>query len=310
MSTLKGMAKSNDMSDPHYAQAVRLRQLWLPGAGAFLDARPSGNGFMGRGSMMTALCLRIGASVGVNSSVDGKPSECPRCVSGCRDRAARGGRAESHRSSTLDARGTHALCTCPFGGDKGIRHDAIVDVVERTAARALRPTRREMRTGTSNSQARPGDLVFLNGGRAGKHLFTDVTVSFSGKPSKTYHLTAGQHTEGDAGNAAQQKYTKYRQLVESEPRYEFLALAANHFGGWERRSAQFLRKLGGDASVAFNPRFRTSVYLFRELSVRIQNCNYDAIMRRRPGSFFECAADVGGAVDDPLNVAARRGFGA
>ena len=41
---------------------------------------------------------------------------------------------------------------------------------------------------------------------------------------------------------------------------------------------RFLKKLGKDASRAYNFRRVTSVFLFRELSVRIQNCNYDFVM--------------------------------
>jgi hypothetical protein len=86
--------------------------------------------------------------------------------------------------------------------------------------------------------------------------------------------------------------------VESESRNTFLPLAANHFGGWEKRAVRFLKKLGQDASRAYNPRRVTSVFLFRELSVRIQNCNYDFVMNRRPAHYHEYAIRACGLVED------------
>jgi hypothetical protein len=305
LNSLVDKAESDSVKDPCYAQAVRLRGLLLPGAGAFLDARPTGVCYMGRGSMTMALAMRIGGSIGYGSA--GQDAKCPLCVAGTRRRSqadassvakVKSPNRHSREVATLDALGTHALCSCMYGGDKTRRHNAVCDTVEAFGRMAKRSVLREVRGGSGPSKSRPGDVVFLNCGRKGTHVYTDVTLTYTGKPSKSYNITAGEDAEGDAKCAAAAKDIKHKSNVESESRNTFLPLAANHFGGWEARAAQFLKKLGKDASRAYDPRRVTSVFLFRELSVRIQNCNYDFVNNRRLPDHHETFARACGLAGD------------
>jgi hypothetical protein len=252
-----------------------------------------------------ALAMRIGGSIGYGSA--GQDAKCPLCVAGTRRRSqadassvakVKSPNRHSREVATLDALGTHALCSCMYGGDKTRRHNAVCDTVEAFGRMAKRSVLREVRGGSGPSKSRPGDVVFLNCGRKGTHVYTDVTLTYTGKPSKSYNITAGEDAEGDAKCAAAAKDIKHKSNVESESRNTFLPLAANHFGGWEARAAQFLKKLGKDASRAYDPRRVTSVFLFRELSVRIQNCNYDFVNNRRLPDHHETFARACGLAGD------------
>jgi len=204
------------VKDPCFAQAVRLRGLLLPGAGAFLDATPSGTTYMSRGSMTMALGMRIGAHVGIGSA-EADVAECPLCVAGNRLNKKRDRSQSSTRQKViLDAQGTHALCSCIYGGDKTRRHNAVCDTIEQFGRMAKRSVRREVKAGTGNGKSRPGDVVFLNCGSNGTHVYTDVTLTYTGQPSKSYNMTAGEDTEGDAKRVSDQKDIKHRQVERGE----------------------------------------------------------------------------------------------
>jgi hypothetical protein len=229
-------------------------------AGAFLHAVPNpvfnlcveSNSF--RAILRRRLCLPVYAN-GRSSKI------CPEC-----------------KTASLDVYGDHAEI-CPHSSDRVLRHNSIRDILGRYFISAGCPVQIEALGILPHSQQKPADLycpMWSNGRPAA----FDVTVT---SPVQGSFIAGAARERGHAASLAEfRKDSKYLFACRNVG-LSFVPVSVETCGTWGSRALLCFKSLIERlAHRSGRPRSQQARFFFQRLSVALQRCIGNALLRRAP----------------------------
>ena len=274
-------------SSANKAERARLRAVSGEDAGAAFNALPSTTMHLA----LPSAHFRVITKWWLGMDLYPVAHSCPRC------------------GATCDVKGYHAL-TCRHGGDLGVRHNALRNIVLHAAHDAAMGPRAEQRI-VPGSNSRPADLLLPVEGElwvcdfAVTHPIQPLYVDGTADASMPVNFAAERY-------GADVKDARYSAGVEAHG-YVFKATVVDAFGNWNTAGREVIEAVGLQSSFrdGVNARVHTR-HLIQRLSVALFISNARALLVRFDPALAPAAglpesfADAGEFDEDaPLPAAFR-----
>jgi hypothetical protein len=229
------------------------------------------------------------------SSLSLSSPSCNNTINGKKKKKAKKKKKKTRKkavATTIISRdGEHAIRSCAYGGDRQLRHDCHKFIVGQALQQIGYSVEYEVMLLGSEDGRRLDIVARSRGSRAsgvvagGKDLAIDVGFVSGGATNTDLSAIATHEPTYIMQRCAAKKDNKYKEDVEqlNGGQYKFVPLICNTFGGWDGDAHGFLAALGNELSEKMGLK-RTSVHLFRRLSVSAQRMNSRAVLRRYPCS--------------------------
>jgi hypothetical protein len=239
----------------------RLRSVASSDAGAFWNVVPSKQ----LGVALPPAHFRIILLWWLGEPIFLSDHPCPKCKATC-----------------CDQQGYHAL-VCRHGGNLGVRHNALRDVIFKYAQRSAMGPRVEQRV-TPGSNRRHADILLPSSGHG---VVCDVAVTHPLQPAYIAATTSGSGSAADA-YGSWHKARKFSAAVEAEG-YLYAPCVVDAFGNWSASGRATLELIASAASardgIARGVHFRR---LLARCSVSLMLSNARALLQREdPGTYLD-----------------------
>jgi hypothetical protein len=294
--------ESDDINDEdRIFHQRRLREKQAHGANAWLLAIPQRGSGLRMPNEVFADAFR--AMFGLNRFAQAG-HDCPECVAALarnteKDRRNPEGAPKNGRKKPdkITRRGGHAV-TCPCGGDRIQRHDALAEVLQQGFNAAGFRTKMEQRI-HGQGKERPGDVLALFAGdlvRANQdqsvtkvHIAVDAAVTYTGRSNTPICSPKGDHANVSdpshlADVYARRKDDKSKASVEADGLHRFIPVVITANGAINTAGIRLLRNIGraiGAGKGNLEAVRRSQAAIFMRLSVALQTANYGMTFRRR-----------------------------
>ena len=240
---------------PSIPDKARLSGVFKPHSGDWLNVVPS----PALGLALHPQEFRTAALYRLGAAIFEQDNPCPAC-----------GRPS-------DRFGHHAIA-CGVHGERISRHNAICDILYKTAQKAGLGPAREFRGLIPGTAARPAD-VFLRNWDRGRDTALDVTVITPLQPAVV------DREAQEPGYALRYAWDrKMRGAFDAcdSNRISFIPLPVETFGGWHPVAVRHISRLGRELarSPANASQESTSTHLFQRLALAIQKGNAALILSR------------------------------
>jgi hypothetical protein len=236
---------------------ARLRSVAGPDAGAFWNAVPSEDLRL----RLPAAHFRISLRWWLGEAIYATKHSCPRCGEHC------------------DVFGYHSL-VCRHGGNLGVRHNSVRNVVLHAAKVAAMSPRIEQRV-LPGSNSRPADLLLPCTG--GHGTVCDFAVTHPLQDSFVAGVSDGTLDAAEA-YALAHKTSKYEEAVKAEG-YEFAPCVVDAFGNWCAAGIRVLASISEAASCRDGRSASLHLRLLKQrCAIALQLSNARALLQREdPG---------------------------
>jgi hypothetical protein len=183
------------------------------------------------------------------------------------------------KSAALDAYGDHAEI-CPFSSDRVSRHNIIRDILGNDFAAAGCPIRKEVQVLPASQQI-PADLYCPIWSR-GRPAAFDVTIT---SPVQGSLIAGAAKEQGFAARQAEhRKEAKYFEACRDNG-VEFIPISVESGGTWGNHALKCFKILIERlAHRTGKPRSQQARYFYQRLSIALQRCIGNTLLRRAPPS--------------------------